>query len=89
VEIIVLMSNGVVFQNSSLSEDSKSSLGIAMVFLVVLLMGYALFIEFQTRLHARTQQKQGPNQTQSPPTSFGLTEVVLTSKEAPSTRNAF
>jgi hypothetical protein len=75
VEIIVLVSNGVVFQNDNMSSEAKNTIGGVMIFVVICLMVAGFSGEFMRRVEHFTKKRLTtlkPQTTEMPTTSAPL-----------------
>jgi hypothetical protein len=74
VEIVILVTNGLVFQNDSMSSTVKNTLGIFMLLVILCLMITGLSGEFKRKIKQFKHRKQR---------RIGSTVVPVTTSELP------
>jgi flagellar basal body-associated protein FliL len=75
VEIIVLMSNGVVFQNEYMSDDAKNAIGAIMILVIVCLTAAGISGEFSRRV-AAFKKKRHQAETEKPQTTAEMFPTI-------------
>jgi hypothetical protein len=72
VEIIVLVSNGVVFQNDYVSSDAKNIVGAVMILVIVCLMLAGVSGEVKRRVHAFKKKQVMKTNDSDPPATIEI-----------------